>query len=57
MLRPPIWVWVSPFHASDGDKVAGRLARTESLAVDTDGQFYLTRRSTQSTIHKLRIVA
>jgi hypothetical protein len=23
------------FHAPDGDKVAGRLARTESLAVDT----------------------
>lgn len=25
------------FHASEGDKVAGRLARTESLAVHTDG--------------------
>jgi hypothetical protein len=34
MLRPPIRVWVSPFHASDGDKVAGRLARTESMADD-----------------------
>jgi len=42
MLRPPIRVWVSPFHASDGDKVAGRLARTESLADDTTSEIGLT---------------
>lgn len=35
MLRPPVGVCVSPFHAPDGDKVAGRLTRTESLADDT----------------------
>jgi len=37
VLRPPIGVWVSPFHAPDGDKVAGRLAPTESLADDRGG--------------------
>ena len=44
MLGPSVgrrW-FVVAFHAPDGDKVAGRLARTESLADDTTSEIGLT---------------